>query len=531
MATAAFESAGSGVPDWTSKDEKRGIDPLGMQTTSVALYQELLPGISNVTLRMRYYGFYCWLAQSYAKDVGDTAVDTWCLYIRRAEALYALVAANAGNEKGVAGVLWAGRKLSVTSGSRVVFRLNTDRGDEPQYLKQKFGAFGAAYGSQLFAIGLLVEGADHDIPIPSDDIGRQLAQAFNAAIGVVGAAFLAAAKLGSVTKGELANMVSMLPSHIGKGTRERQLYQSILFAKTGPNSDSAFARSQSLRLVLRAAQFSGENVDAPYVRWSLYAKRAANGEPYGELPAHEEKQRFYWAVYQANDLLHLAYEALLKFTLDVLSVPPTGMALADLVNKVSAKLTKALSGYQADTWMELVNGLKLSANAWSDESPLSESSLADAILADNDLTSLGSEDFAVSAVILLAILHKRWMAMLDRIVAERPTAVESAFSRSIVTELRFLDAHSSDPLPELFARLVKTRIVERHLWVAVQKFRGQGDYTFLLESDEGKVRLRQKDGPVFTNPRLASAINFLRDIHLLGNNGPTKAGLQALEFI
>lgn len=34
------------------------LDPLGLQTTSVALYQQLMPGISNVTLRMRSYGFF-----------------------------------------------------------------------------------------------------------------------------------------------------------------------------------------------------------------------------------------------------------------------------------------------------------------------------------------------------------------------------------------------------------------------------------------------------------------------------------------
>jgi hypothetical protein len=43
-------------PDWTDYRKKNGLDPLGMQNTSVALYQRLLPGISNVTLRMRYTG-------------------------------------------------------------------------------------------------------------------------------------------------------------------------------------------------------------------------------------------------------------------------------------------------------------------------------------------------------------------------------------------------------------------------------------------------------------------------------------------
>lgn len=43
----------TGIPEWTQRAEKRGLDPLGMQMTSIALYQQLMPGIGNVTLRMR----------------------------------------------------------------------------------------------------------------------------------------------------------------------------------------------------------------------------------------------------------------------------------------------------------------------------------------------------------------------------------------------------------------------------------------------------------------------------------------------
>ncbi len=60
-----------------------------MQNSSVAVYQTLLPGVSNVTLRMRYYGLYAWLRCIYGKR-----------FIRRAEALYALIAYRHGGERG-----------------------------------------------------------------------------------------------------------------------------------------------------------------------------------------------------------------------------------------------------------------------------------------------------------------------------------------------------------------------------------------------------------------------------------------------
>jgi hypothetical protein len=46
----------------------------------------------------------------------------------------------------------------------------------------------------------------------------------------------------------------------------------------------------------------------------------------------------------------------------------------------------------------------------------------------------------------------------------------------------------------------------------------------LYEADNGRVRLRGKDGPVFTNPRLGPALTFLADIHLLDAQGLTERG-------
>jgi len=92
-------------PDWTEYKKKSGLDPLGMQNSSINLYQRLLPGISNVTLRVRYYGFYAWLALIYARRSGDTNPKTWQKFIRRAEAVYALAAQVRGDEGGMAGIL------------------------------------------------------------------------------------------------------------------------------------------------------------------------------------------------------------------------------------------------------------------------------------------------------------------------------------------------------------------------------------------------------------------------------------------
>ena len=92
-------------PEWTEYRNRSGLDPLGMQNSSINLYQRLVPGISNVTLRMRYYGLYAWLAAVYARDSGrSTDPENWKKFVRRAEALYALAAVHGE------GFRWRGRE-------------------------------------------------------------------------------------------------------------------------------------------------------------------------------------------------------------------------------------------------------------------------------------------------------------------------------------------------------------------------------------------------------------------------------------
>ena len=47
------ERDGAATINYPGPGKKDGLDPLGMQNNSVGLYQTLLPGASNVTLRMR----------------------------------------------------------------------------------------------------------------------------------------------------------------------------------------------------------------------------------------------------------------------------------------------------------------------------------------------------------------------------------------------------------------------------------------------------------------------------------------------
>ena len=71
-----------------------GLDQLGLNLTSERVFDLLLPGLNNVTGRVRYYSFYCWFFDWYASNIRTTSRSKQNNYLRRAEFLLALAEEN-----------------------------------------------------------------------------------------------------------------------------------------------------------------------------------------------------------------------------------------------------------------------------------------------------------------------------------------------------------------------------------------------------------------------------------------------------
>jgi hypothetical protein len=516
-----LQDANIAYPEWTEYRKKNGLDPLGMQTGSINIYQRLLPGISNVTQRMRYYGLYAWLARTYARESGDTNPKNWQRCVRRAEALYALVAQNMGGETGVAGVEWASRTLGGTKGTAIDFAAAAEPGSEQYYLKQKWGVYGLAYASQLFEIGVFAEAKAHTIPVPSEAIGDRLAQSFADALPGVADAFFATVREGSVSLAALDKYVAMVPSGIAKNSDERACYEDILFAKAGLERPQDIDRRRSLMLALALTQQLGRVPGVFDVRWMLYAGYDSSQRPL-QLPTELQAQRWRWWVYQANDLLHICYEALLKYSLDILGEYPAGISLSRLIGETATRILSASDGKPAD-WHSFLALQPPPDNCLLPDDRTGEVYLQRELMRKMRLDGVSAPEDAWLAVKLLAVLHNR-VCGTPKNPKDELGQLDPGLVRSLVTELRFLDEHQREKFSVFLARLIEERVIRRHLWVGLRKFRYQGDYTFLIETDDGRVRRRAMDGPVFTNPRLGPALAFLRDIHLIGDQGLTARG-------
>jgi hypothetical protein len=517
-----------GDPAWTEYRKKNGLDPLGMQNSSVNLYQTFLPGVSNVTLRMRYYGLYAWLCRTYAQRNGDTDPASWRRVVRRAEAIYALTAQQHGGEGGVAGIEWAQRILA-TESDPIEFAPSTDparKDGTDNYLAQEWGAYGAAYRSQLAEIGILGEVPGHDLPAPTPEMGNRLADAFAEAVGSAAELYYDVVLSGRVTRAQLDQFGVMAPSKIGIEGAERSVYEDLLLNPSKPEDVRPFARRRTFLLILKIAALLGCDPTPDEVRWILYAGQDSKGQVLALNSAELEAHRQRWWVYHANDLCHVAFETLLKFMLDILGETPTGITLERLIPSCADRLLAGADATPKD-WTSFVDLMRPADNAYSAQDTDSEWALSVHIMRHaGRLEGLCDERTAWNAVKLLAILNRR-LRDDDRGMPAVLGAGPNTALRSLLTERRFLDHHSDSPFPEFLRRLFEERIVQRHLWVALMKLRA-GDYTYLIERDEGRFRLREKDGPVFTNPRLGPAIAFLRDIHLIGAEGLTALGVAAM---
>ncbi len=500
------------LPEWTEKTQKRGLDPLGLQNAGIVLYQDLVPGISNVTLRVRYFGLYCWASETFALAVGETDPAKWRSWIRRLEALHALVAQLAGGEAGIAGIEWAQRRLAV-GGDPIDFAEGASVRaeaslfpDADRYLANDMGVFGQAYLTQMVEVGLFGDGENHGIPLRSER-GRALAQAFAASIGDgLSELIISCIKTAKVTHAELAALAPILPSRIGAG-EERDLYEAILFAAHGEASPADLSRRDTLRLLLLTAREMKKRPSSIDVRRRLFRVGDA-------VPKQLEPQRLRWEAYHTQDMWQVACAALLRWAISIIDEFEEGRSIPEIHAEVAAVLRVQMANRAEESWARLAAEVNTGDDAFDDR------------LRRTTGTRQAPADAAFAAVEQLAAIETR-----VRLGHELQGEIERSFrlssgGRSIRSELQWLESRRERPVAELMAEFVIERVVKRHLWVATQKLRRQSDYTFLVEARDGRLAFRSNYEPVLTTPRLDPAVTFLNDIHLLDTGGCSPQGVR-----
>lgn len=505
------------VPEWTKAGYwSLGRDPLGMQATSVRIYRTLVPGLTNVTNRLRYYSFYCWVVALFAEMRHADDDRQWRIFIRRAEALYALAcqAINPHSSEGLAGSEWARKYWDSFEGRDIDLRPHTDSpGDKGQYLMARRGNFGQFYVRSMLEVRLLHPSSG--VPIVTDDRGQALAGAFASAVGDATIARLARAiDKGTLSKSDLLSIGEAVhPSAIRAGTTEMKLLRDFLWAQE-PDASGDTTRRTSAWLLLDFANKGVSVWDERSVRRALYQRVLPDGSAYPGRGRVIDR----WRAYQANELCHIALEAWLnRIAAALLDEPvPPAQVLADIV---ASSLPAGVRRISFAKWAREVS----SASAEVEEGLSAVVTQALQRPADTAKNS----DVLLSAAKLLAALWQKWGDGAHG-VREEVAAFSVHGGSSLAGVLATLAEQKDAPVSAALAATLRRHIIEAHLAIAARKLAsGTFTYRFLLE--DGLL----SDGWVapyaYTNPRLSNLAQFLLDAKLVDGDGAlTQTGLKYL---
>ncbi len=502
---------GDGFPEWTELGQDSGLDPLGMQRPIEAIYQSIVPGISTITLRYRYYSFFSFILKHYEERIRDSDPIRFRKFHRRCEALYALICTIDEPELGITGSDWATRTLNRAQtqsdeNATMDFGVGADPDAEEslRYLRNKAGAFAAIYATQMSEMGLIHfarPGALNPNPICST-IALELADAFSKALGTTAEAFFEIVREGKVTLQSLRLFEAMKPRNLKHGSDEHRLLANILLGRSQNPSESDVRRRGTLRMLLNVISLSKTRLSTEHIKWHWF-------ENVSELHGGDAKNVSHlWFLFQTCDLVRLAYEVILSAALTLIKAAPgQRLSLIELTNE----LTGFVQTGDDRSWEDFALAF--------DEQSSSIRELADAMLRAHHQGDV--EDQVQLAITLMATLFVR-SSEAETLVKEVLNGPEHF--QSLRTEMVFLDRVRISSSNQVISDLIRERILKRHLWVATRKFRNQKAYTFHMEPEEGQLRYRSRFQVSPSSPRIDQASRFLEDIGLLDKNGITSLG-------
>lgn len=534
--------------DWLERDRNiiKGLDHLGVQSVSVNLYTVLLPGITNVTDRARYFAFYPWVVHRYAQAEGTRGRTEWLTWFRRLDFAYCLASvaheiasgSSAARATAAVGADTARSLLRDATGAELIdFRAAADldsAGKVPKknaYFQNKEGGLAQYYKGPMRDLGLIQIDSAHQFPNIklTSYAGLPIAEslddshAFNQLIEI--------ARAGKARFTQLAKLGAELgPSSIASGSREQRLLRA-LFDGTDDNlcrAQTTLSRSWRRNWIRLALSYTrdAEAVEGEFpeeFRWACHSEALPDGSKW-HLPDDLRSVSAAWGSYQRNDLLNFALECFFWMVLRAVDArPQTPRRVATRI----ADLACAAINETDDT--PALGPIDGSVSAWvgacqrsdgRDSDPWDETSTWRWVEALR--SALGDErDDLIGA----------WaVRVLGRLASERGTFQAHPFEgipggpeMAAAHEVQFhswLDRasrRSSESARSFIAELVLEWGVFRHLRVATRKLAAQGVSTFKLRPERGQLVLASEDipYPTLTNPRIRQGHRILVDLGLL----------------
>ena len=488
-----------------------GLDPLGLQATSIRIYQGLVPNVTNITNRLRYYAFFPWLIELYERLYYNEDPAKFATCIRRGEALYALatVVHDTEGSDGLGGANWAFQWREDAKANGIDLKPFTDDCTSSlSYLSASRGNFGAAYAPTLAEMGWL---SDSSVPV-TIGVGKEVAAAFGRSIGPVADAIEQVIVTGYATAEQLDEIGAAIhPAKIQVGSEEQKLLRNFLIAHSDP-SQEARSRASTIWLILDLYSKGVTPGDLEALRKAFYLRVLPDGRSYH--PPGETIDR--WRAYQANEYGHIALECALNGLIGLQCEEyASGIEPQDLI----AKLIENALPASNQTWADWAF-----AEAVEDDEAL----LAERIRVDLAVGKRPTDETVLDAFKLLGILWAKWSGTEGNV---RPIIATAAGTdtRSLHGILRTMDTAQAQTVRDSLASVILRHIIIDHQIIAGRKLSAAGTFTYHFLTEDGLFSEGRLGQYGYTTPRLANLTRVLRDAGYLNATGVTEDGEAFLE--
>lgn len=517
---------------------KSGRDHLGVQGPCINIYGQLLPGITNVTDRARYYSFYPWLFWAFEQHY---KASTWQFIkdrFRRADCLFTLIAARHSkvlNEReelhglGMVGrdtlipaldVLDKGKTLNLSDYATQVSN------DSKRYFKNPLGGLGQYYAGPLRELGLIGGDSRNGFQYTKER-GALLADAFDS--GVDRMRFLNAIDEDMITGRNLDDLFEFCPCRLKFNTKEQSALTDLFFDRGHLFGGDGKKRRNTLYLYLyliSELHKDGTSVEPLVFRKSVYSKHLPGGTKW-QLPTSIQGIRESWKIFQRNELLSIALQGVFWCILNAIRTSPDAPQLRFTSVESLTKWFMESHDFHSIPENMLSGSFESFLKHAKQQMPMvkdcenhnHEMSLADEIL---QRCRTQGNDTKYVEIILLAFRILANIFLRD-CIRENPygdVSLPEDYLWYYPVNLNSFYHHVRNVWPgmklkDVIIFFVSRWAIENHLRVALRKMRTDQRDTFQIRpTDDGLVWVNTPE-PTYTNPRFNQGIRMLWDIDMI----------------
>ena len=531
-----------------------GLDHLAVQAPCINIYGRLLPGITNVTDRARYYSFYPWLIWSFDRHGFTKYGDEFKERFRRADCLFSLIAERhayhtGGEYEDHAGAMVGSNTLAPVartldnSPKLTLSDYSLREGAKARYFKNTLGGLGQYYLGVLRVLGVLAGDTASGVKY-TRQIGQVVAERMDS--GVDGDLFLSIIESDVVTTQQIDALSSMCPCQLHHSVGEAELLGALFFARGLFHDLEALPRRRTLQSILHLSNLlAGENAEISEATFRACAY--SGGLPSGQswpIPNSLAQNRAKWSIYARNELLSVAVQGLFFALLDAYEESSQRFhASAQLVDwfirtpETQAALDKIGASQSYSNLVENTAAKLPPLTHWSH--PNHEIQFAERLvrLCRNE-KSAENRNLIVTAAIRVLI------SLAQRLTKEHQPYGDLVFDGGYFNyypiNLRSFQFHSAKTWPSMiltdFLRwLLLHWGIDTHMRVALRKLRGQSQSTFRIRPGDQGLEVIAIPAAVHTRPRFNQAVRVLKDLGALARSDsgpwlPSQLGTAMMEL-